>query len=156
MPLPLQKRRILIADDEEMVRLILRTILSHAGFEVVEAANGEEAIAQHSMARQSFSVVVMDMQMPTLNGMEAMKRILSKDATVQGILLSGGLSNLQEAAPPEFERVRFLHKPFDNHELVQTVVQLIYITEGLEIPAKRRPVSGKVQFKSTSRVPPPG
>ena len=74
-------RRILIAEDEAINRLYLKTILRRRGHEVVTASNGEEAV--DLMSENRFDVVLMDMSMPVLDGIQAAQIIRDrlKDAT---------------------------------------------------------------------------
>jgi len=79
--------RIVIADDHTMVREALRDAFRRAGYEVVgEAANGQEAVA---MARAlTPRVIVMDMAMPGLNGVQATREILNHNPEVAVLILS--------------------------------------------------------------------
>jgi len=80
--------RVLVVDDESLVRRILKQILaSYQDLELVgEAANGEEAIA--AVARLQPDIVVMDIRMPTLDGIAAAREIRAKDPHVKIIGLS--------------------------------------------------------------------
>jgi len=80
--------RILIADDHALVRRGLRTLLSHeASFEVVaEASDGHEAV--DAAQRELPHVAILDIGMPTLNGIEAARRILETQRGVQIVMLT--------------------------------------------------------------------
>lgn len=63
--------RVLIADDHEQNRKMIRIILQKTGYETVEAANGEEALR---LARETLpALILMDIQMPLVDGVQAMK-----------------------------------------------------------------------------------
>lgn len=66
-------RRALVVEDSEVSRKLLTFILENAGFEVVVAANGKEGVDK--FATQSFDVVIMDIQMPVMDGLEATRLI---------------------------------------------------------------------------------
>ncbi|HVY58705.1 MAG TPA: response regulator [Xanthobacteraceae bacterium] len=74
-------KRILVVEDQEDNRQILRDLLTNAGYEMVEAENGEEALA--AAERQRPDLILMDIQLPVLDGYEATRR-LKADPTLRG------------------------------------------------------------------------
>lgn len=76
--------RILIVDDEPHLRLLYRKDLEDDGYEVVEAGSAEEGIVLFEQRRPD--LVVMDIRMPGMNGLEAMARILDRDRRIPLIL----------------------------------------------------------------------
>jgi two-component system, cell cycle response regulator DivK len=64
---------ILVVEDQEDNRQILRDLLGNAGYQLVEAVNGEEAVAV--VAKQRFDLILMDIQLPVMDGYEATRRI---------------------------------------------------------------------------------
>jgi len=66
-------KRILVVEDQEDNRQILRDLLGNAGYELTEAENGEEAIA--AVAKERPDLILMDIQLPVLDGYEATRRI---------------------------------------------------------------------------------
>ncbi len=64
---------ILVVDDFDDTRLLLRTWLERKGFEVIEAENGNEAVAQAEINRPS--LIIMDLEMPELDGLAATRKI---------------------------------------------------------------------------------
>jgi DNA-binding NarL/FixJ family response regulator len=93
--------RVLVADDDELHREALRDLLEALGFEVVgEAANGSQAVA--ASADGSPHVVIMDLRMPVLGGIESTQMIRARDPSVQVIILTAyddfGLRSAAEEA----------------------------------------------------------
>lgn len=84
-------RRVLVADDTEDMRVLLRTVFRSAGFEVVgEAADGAEAL-QMWREREHDCVVVLDQRMPRMTGIEAAEAILAEAADTVVVLFSAYL-----------------------------------------------------------------
>jgi two-component system cell cycle response regulator DivK len=66
-------KRIMVVEDQEDNRQILRDLLGNAGYELIEAENGEEALA--AVARHRPDLILMDIQLPVMDGYEATRRI---------------------------------------------------------------------------------
>ena len=71
-------KRILVVEDQEDNRQILRDLLSHAGFDVIEVGDGEQALT--AAAAHHPDVILMDIQLPLLDGYEATRRIKADPA----------------------------------------------------------------------------
>ncbi len=80
--------RILVVDDEEQVRRVLRLVLERAGYEVDAAADGNEAVAVFDPARHD--VVITDIVMPEKEGIETIQELRQKSTGVRIIAISGG------------------------------------------------------------------
>jgi response regulator NasT len=89
--------RILVAEDETIIRLDLKALLERAGFEVcAEARDGEEAVA---LAREATpDVAIMDVKMPKLDGIEAARRILDERPIPIVMLTAYGQDELVQRA----------------------------------------------------------
>jgi two-component system, cell cycle response regulator DivK len=72
------RKRILVVEDQEDNRRILRDLLTNAGYEIIEAENGEEALAV--AARERPDLILMDIQLPLLDGYEVTRRIKADPA----------------------------------------------------------------------------
>ncbi len=115
-----QMKTVLIVDDIPFVRKTLKQILSSHGYRVVgEAANGEEAI--HLYRETQPDVVTMDLVMPTLNGVEATKRIMKFDPNAVIVILS---SMMQENLITEAILAGakdYIVKPFQTEEVLKVM-----------------------------------
>src|SRR4249919_1400961 len=111
--------RILIAEDETIIRLDLRDLLERAGHEVVaEARDGEEAIA---LAREHApELAVLDVKMPRLDGIEAAKRILA-DRPIPIVMLTAYGQDELVGRAVEAGVFGYLVKPFREQDLVPAI-----------------------------------
>src|SRR5678815_1446721 len=73
-----KKGSVLICDDEEIMRDVLETILSAAGYKVELAKTGEEAVEMYS--QHAFDVVLMDVSMPGMGGLTALEELIKLDS----------------------------------------------------------------------------
>jgi DNA-binding NtrC family response regulator len=111
--------RILIVDDEKNMRKTLADILSGEGYEVTTAATGEEAIELCSQG--GFDVILMDVRMPGIDGVEAFRRIRRHREGVRVILMSAYEVDQLKMAALDEGAIAFLTKPLD----LQQVIHLI-------------------------------
>jgi DNA-binding NtrC family response regulator len=81
-----KKGSVLICDDEEIMRDVLETILSSAGYRVDLAKTGEEAIELY--AQKSYDVVLMDVSMPGMGGLTALEEIIKMDAEAVVLMIT--------------------------------------------------------------------
>jgi DNA-binding NtrC family response regulator len=108
-----QTRRILVVDDEEEVREILAETLVDFGYLVLTAAGAEEALSV--LARDgSVAMVITDVRMPGMSGLELAEEIYARWPEVKVVLISGYF--LPQSVPQ-----RFLKKPFHMKELASVV-----------------------------------
>jgi two-component system, cell cycle sensor histidine kinase and response regulator CckA len=116
--------RILVVDDEELVRMVTKAVLAYRGYHISEAGDGEEAIQKYAESNPRFDLVLMDLHMPRLNGYDALQRIRAINPKLKAILVSGGASD-PASLGGDIEGVAYLQKPFDNQELATVVRRLL-------------------------------
>ena len=123
------KPRILVIDDEEVIRVLSEKILTSYGFEVVAAERGEEGIDAYKLALSSpkpFSAVILDLTLgEEMSGRETLRRLKEIDPDVRAIVCSGHSS---EPVMADWARHGFagaLLKPFRAEDLVNTVRKAI-------------------------------
>ena len=111
---------ILIIDDEEPVRALLRTTLEAAGYEVTEAANGRIGLALYR--HRQMDLVITDIVMPELNGLDMLLELTREflHAKVIAISGAGGEQNNLDVAKLLGAR-RTLQKPFSMRQLLDAV-----------------------------------
>ena len=111
--------RILIAEDETIIRLDLRDLLERSGFEVcAEARDGEEAVALARAAQPDLAI--MDVKMPKLDGIEAARRILDERPIPIVMLTAYGQDELVTRAV-EAGVFGYLVKPFREQDLLPAI-----------------------------------
>jgi CheY-like chemotaxis protein len=101
---------VLLVDDEQIVRRSMARLLRQAGFDVTEAADGAEAIARYS--RKPFDLVVLDLDMPGLDGEQTQSRLVALDPFVRIVFASGHVDPKREASVRARGALAFLQKPF--------------------------------------------
>lgn len=112
-------RTVVIAEDEAIVRLDLREILTEEGYEVVgEAGRGDEAVAL--VAEHKPDLVILDIKMPGMDGLEAASAISQKGETAVLILTAFSQRDLVEQAR-DAGALAYLVKPFQREELVPAI-----------------------------------
>jgi len=120
----LSGKKILVTDDNEMNRLVATTILKHYGAVITEAQNGVEAIDKLNVAL--FDLVLMDIQMPVMDGMEATKLIrenINKELPIialTALALKGDESKFLDAGMNDY-----LSKPFKEDQLINVISRWI-------------------------------
>jgi PAS domain S-box-containing protein len=117
---------ILVVDDEPSVRLVLRTALERAGYRVLPASNGREAIDVYKAQPPGVvAAVLLDMMMPVMGGMPAIQELVRINPHVR-IIAASGIPDNEAAAKAAGRQVRqFLAKPFSTDTLLRAVGQVV-------------------------------
>lgn len=114
--------RVLIAEDEAAIREFVVINLQHAGFDVVEAADGEDALNKFNQG--VFDVVILDIMMPLMDGIEVCRRIREKNTTVGVIMLTAKSQETDKVGALNIGADDYVTKPFSPTELVARVSTL--------------------------------
>lgn len=128
-PSPSRRGRVLIMDDEEIVRYATGSLLAHFGYEVESAKDGAEAIALYQKCRQTgqpFDVVIMDLTIPGgMGGKEAIQRLLEIDPEAKAIVSSGYSNDPVMADYKEYGFRGVVAKPYQIEELRAVLDKII-------------------------------
>lgn len=108
-----RKTSILVVDDDEEVREIVAETLAEFGYDVVQAGSGDEALVMLD-ARRPIDMMITDVRMPGMSGLELVDLARNRDAELKVILISGYFM-------PQPVGPRFLKKPFHMQELASAV-----------------------------------
>ena len=106
--------RILLVDDEQPIQTLLSFPLQRDGYEVVQASDGREALARFS--EQSFDLVVLDLMLPRMDGLEVCKRLRAKGSTVPIIMLTAKSEEIDKVLGLELGADDYITKPFSMRE----------------------------------------
>ncbi len=116
-------RRLLIVDDAAIMRQLIQEVAEEAGLEVVgQAANGEEAVAQYQACK--LDLVTMDLVMPGMDGLAALREIVTLDGQAQVLMLSAVNQQEKLAEALELGALDFIVKPFKKEHLQKTFAKL--------------------------------
>ncbi len=111
--------KILIADDAAFMRMRLKKLLEQEGYEVVEAANGEEAVAQY--AEHNPSAVLMDITMPEMDGVAATRAICQRDPKARVIIVSALGQQAMIVSAIKAGALDFVVKPYEPARVMQAL-----------------------------------
>jgi DNA-binding response OmpR family regulator len=110
--------RVLVVDDEPVVRDVLTRYLTHEGFEVDAAADGHAALS--AIEARAPSVIVLDLMLPKLSGLDLL-RLVRLESTVPVIILSARVSERERIAGLELGADDYVTKPYSPGEVVARV-----------------------------------
>jgi PAS domain S-box-containing protein len=119
-----ERRRVLLAEDEIDIRKLTVLVLNSIGCEVVAAANGREAVDLFAAQPQKFDLVLMDVEMPELNGEEALRAIRAIRLNVPAIVMSGYGDAVTRQRFDALAPAAYLQKPFAREDLVAVVAEI--------------------------------
>ncbi|HWA03943.1 MAG TPA: response regulator [Rhizomicrobium sp.] len=114
---------VLLVDDDDLLRGAMRINLTRCGFVVVEACDGEEAIDKAAEVRPD--IVLLDLVMPNVDGIEALRTMRTRVPDAKFIVMSGGTQNTDPGMYLKMAMALGAHaairKPFTNEQLVAAV-----------------------------------
>lgn len=149
--------RILVVDDDETLRLSLRLILEMSGYEVSDACDGQQAVETVAEQINSFDAVILDVNMPRLNGIDALCRIREMNPQIFCLILTAH-SNIKDAVtaikngafdyvekPVEPERLLSLLKSAEQAN--QLVEKAVFSAPQVEFAQGRKIIGGSSEIK---------
>jgi CheY-like chemotaxis protein len=120
----LQRRVVLLVEDEPFVREATCCVLQSAGFEVLPTADAQEAMNVYEQKGRKIDLLMTDMALPGRNGRQLARDLRSTSADIPILLTSGYIESECDNEPRE-PRTYFLAKPYSRAELVQTMEEIL-------------------------------
>lgn len=115
--------KILVTDDAAFMRMMLKNILEEAGHEIVEASNGIEAIEQYEAHKPD--LVTMDITMPEMEGIPAVREIVKRDPNAKIIMCTAMGQQSMVIGAIEAGAKGFVVKPFQKDKVLGEINKLI-------------------------------
>ncbi len=116
---------ILLVEDEDAVRALAREFLAMFGYETVEARSGEEALALFEREKRSIDLVVTDIIMPGMGGVDLAKKLVSLKPGLRVLLVSGYARDSVEDREFSREGFGFLQKPYTMEDFGRRIAELV-------------------------------
>ena len=119
------RERVLFADDEESIRSVVHECLTHLGFKVTTFKNGAEAFKAFEENPDAFDIVITDMAMPKMTGMELASKIMDRNPAMPVILCTGYSETISKNKAMEMGIRQFLPKPIPMEKMASTIRQVL-------------------------------
>ncbi|MGO9738361.1 MAG: PAS domain S-box protein [Desulfomonilaceae bacterium] len=116
---------ILVVDDEPNVTELASRMLTEANYKVITASNGKEALDLYEKRQEEIKLVILDLNMPVMDGRQCLEALLSMNSNVKAIIASGYSANGTVKRILETGAKGFIDKPFDIARLLENIRQII-------------------------------
>jgi CheY-like chemotaxis protein len=116
---------ILIAEDEPSIRALLRTILSRAGYAVLEAEDGQEAVRVFRENSAEIDLLLFDVRMPRMSGLAAYQQIAEHRPSIPAIFCSGYFDQMIGRGPILPAGTSLIEKPFEPEILIKKIADFV-------------------------------
>ena len=121
-----RKNHVLIIDDDELIREFLASLLEDEGYGILTAEDGAEGIEVFRAHAPQLCVVILDLIMPIMDGVQAFREIVTLRSDVPVIIASGSMyHSINDIEHNGIHPAGFLHKPYVPDELIQMVQNVI-------------------------------
>ena len=120
-----EKKVILIAEDDSVIRELLTVMLSTAGFELITATDGLEAVEAFKTHSKNIHLIITDIGMPRMNGLEAIVIIRKMSTSIPIMILSIWEEKEYRKIAEDNKVEEYMKKPFDVNELIRKVRELM-------------------------------
>ena len=117
--------RILLVEDEDSLRRPLGAILRKMGFEIIEASNGTEALKLIADKKLTINLLITDMVMPRMGGLELAKQVRGQSPHARILYLSGYSDEDIDDARIDSSTTWFLQKPFSSKAFSEKIAEIL-------------------------------
>ena len=117
--------RILITEDEPVVRTLAKTALAKKGYDVLLAKDGEEAVKLYTENKDRIDLLLTDVIMPGMNGVELANQLKALSPELKVIFMSGYTDNIVADYKEKIDDTNFIEKPFNTDDLVAIVRSML-------------------------------
>ncbi len=125
----MSKIKVLVVDDEEVMRKLMIKILEKAGYAVETASGGNEA--RELLAKQEFDMVLSDVKMPDMNGFDLLKEIKAKYPTIAVIMMTAYADSYTIKDALLFGADEYITKPFKHYEVTVVLERAYWRSQSL-------------------------
>ncbi|MGI5864629.1 MAG: sigma-54-dependent transcriptional regulator [Myxococcales bacterium] len=139
------KPRVLVVDDDPGVRYTIREILESADFEVVEAADGAQALELVD-GSAPFQLVITDLRMPKIDGLELLRRLAGRAPALRVILITAHGSERHAVEAMKLGAYDYFRKPFELEELLAVVQRAV---ETVRLSMENERLAGELNFSKS-------
>ncbi|MCE5192156.1 MAG: response regulator [Actinomycetia bacterium] len=119
-------KSVLVVDDAAFMRMMIRDILSKEGYVIHEAVNGRDAVEKYAELHPD--LVTMDITMPEMSGLDALREIRESDSTARVLVVSAMGQQRMIVEALEAGAMDFLVKPFQPTKVLETVKKCLQST----------------------------
>ncbi|MBX0330608.1 response regulator transcription factor [Oscillochloris sp. ZM17-4] len=119
----MNQQRILVVDDDKIIRMALQVQLQKAGYTVLIVGSGEEAI--DLLTRERFDLLITELCLPSINGLQLMARAREIDNQISVIIVTGEGSMASAIAAVNQQANRYLLKPVSRDDMVRNVAEVL-------------------------------
>ena len=116
---------VLVVENEQFVLRLLEKVLSEGGYQVLLAADGQEAIETYCRHKTEIDVVLLDVGLPKVDGLNVLYKMKSENPDVRVIIVSGFLEPELRTKMQQAGVQHFIDKPYMLDQLVETIQSLI-------------------------------
>jgi CheY-like chemotaxis protein len=119
-----EQNKVLLVDDEQVIRQVGKRMLEKGGYEVLLAGNGKEALEVYKRNQKNIRLVILDLIMPEMGGKDTFKKLRELNENVN-VMFTSGYGPYNEHDLDQYGDIVFVQKPFQTEVLLQTVRKIL-------------------------------